>query len=128
MCFQHLLGFLNSREKAQRNFHRQMMKTQFFSRFIDERCFVSDENVGLAFFDECIRKFEEQNDSTLLDFDETSCLRFELRICALNDIINVCLFNQFWGLNSKISLCSMLMQVLVIDITLYSFVLYQRGN
>lgn len=56
-----------------------MLRTQYFSRFIDERSFVSDENVGLVFFDECMKKLETEDDAAvLLEFDETSALRFEL--------------------------------------------------
>lgn len=32
------------------------MKTQEFSRFIEERSFVSDKDASLAFFDECMEK------------------------------------------------------------------------
>ena len=46
-------GFLKSRDKANTKFYTQMMKTQMFFRFIEERSFVSDKDASLAFFDEC---------------------------------------------------------------------------
>ncbi len=33
-----------------------LMKTQMFTKFIEERSFVSDTNASLAFFDECVDK------------------------------------------------------------------------
>lgn len=33
-----------------------MIKTQMFSRFIEECSFVSDKDASLAFFDECVDK------------------------------------------------------------------------
>ncbi len=49
-------GFQKSRDKAYYKFYSQMMQKQCFSRFIEERSFVSDKDASLAFFDECIEK------------------------------------------------------------------------
>lgn len=46
-----------------------LMKTQMFIRFIEERSFVSDMDVGLAFFDECTEKVEESS-GRLLEFED----------------------------------------------------------
>lgn len=49
-----------------------MMKTQMFTRFIEERSFVSDKDASLAFFDECTEKVDqggESSDIRLLEFD-----------------------------------------------------------
>ena len=46
------------------------MKTQMFIRFIEERSFVSDNDAGLAFFDECTEKVEDTTYSRLLEFEE----------------------------------------------------------
>ena len=66
-------GFLKSRDKAHHKFFVQMMKTQLFSRFIEERSFVSDNDASLAFFDECVEKVEETRDEPkLIELDDTS--------------------------------------------------------
>lgn len=46
-----------------------LMKTQMFIRFIEERSFVSDMDVGLAFFDECTEKVEDVS-GRLLEFED----------------------------------------------------------
>lgn len=49
------------------------MKTQMFIRFIEERSFVSDKDVSLAFFDECTEKIDQSEsiDSKFLEIDES---------------------------------------------------------
>ena len=49
-------AFLRSREKSTHKFMTSLTSTQLFSRFIEERSFVSSNDVSLAFFDECTRK------------------------------------------------------------------------
>uniref|UniRef100_T1IU82 UDENN domain-containing protein n=1 Tax=Strigamia maritima TaxID=126957 RepID=T1IU82_STRMM len=51
-------GFLKSRDKAHHRFYNLLVKTQMFCRFIEERSFVSDKDVSLAFFDECTEKID----------------------------------------------------------------------
>ncbi|CAG2163408.1 unnamed protein product [Oppiella nova] len=69
-------GFLKSRDKNYHKFYSSIMKTQMFTRFIEERSFVSDKNISLAFFDECSEKLESMGDSVdsnslrLLDFGD----------------------------------------------------------
>ena len=52
-------AFLRSREKTTQKFVAQVLETQLFSRFIEERSFVSNKDVSLAFFDECTRKVSD---------------------------------------------------------------------
>ena len=54
--FPSTIGFLKSREKSNHKFFTNMMRTQLFNRFIEERSFVSDRDASLAFFDECTEK------------------------------------------------------------------------
>lgn len=63
-------GFLKSRDKNEHKFFVMLMKTQMFIRFIEERSFVSDNDAGLAFFDECTEKVEDTTYSRLLEFEE----------------------------------------------------------
>lgn len=49
-------GFLRSRDRNHHKFYEMLMGTQMFTKFIEERSFVSDTNTALAFFDECIGK------------------------------------------------------------------------
>lgn len=69
-------GFLKSRDKTYHKFYSFLMKTQMFTRFIEERSFVSDKNISLAFFDECSEKLESMGDAVdssslkLLDFGD----------------------------------------------------------
>lgn len=70
-------GFLKSRDKSHQRFYQYLMKTQMFTRFIEERSFVSDKDTSLAFFDECLDKieasdFENALDLRILDVNETS--------------------------------------------------------
>ncbi|XP_049872038.1 DENN domain-containing protein Crag isoform X2 [Pectinophora gossypiella] len=48
--------FLRSRDRTHQRFYALMMKTQMFTRFIEERSFVCDVDQGLTFFDECIER------------------------------------------------------------------------
>ncbi|XP_026667588.1 DENN domain-containing protein Crag isoform X2 [Ceratina calcarata] len=58
-------AFLRSRDKAHAKFYNMLVKTQMFIRFIEERSFVSDMDMaGLAFFDECTERIEEENGKT----------------------------------------------------------------
>ncbi|GIY17953.1 c-myc promoter-binding protein [Caerostris darwini] len=68
-----LNGFLRSRDKAYGRFFSLVMKTQMFIRFIEERSFVSDKDVSLAFFDECTERIDlsENSDSKFLEIDES---------------------------------------------------------
>ncbi|XP_071576670.1 DENN domain-containing protein Crag isoform X4 [Temnothorax nylanderi] len=64
-------AFLRSRDKAHAKFYTMLARTQMFIRFIEERSFVSDMDMaGLAFFDECTERVEEEN-VTLLELDES---------------------------------------------------------
>lgn len=71
-------GFLRSRDKNHHRFYQILMRTQMFTRFIEERSFVSDKNTSLAFFDECLDKIEAYGDLDsalklrLLDLDDSS--------------------------------------------------------
>ena len=49
-------GFLKTRDKASHAFFKQFLKTQMFSKFIEEISFVSDNDERFAFFDDCIDK------------------------------------------------------------------------
>ncbi|KAK0048974.1 DENN domain-containing protein 4B [Biomphalaria pfeifferi] len=65
-------GFLKSRDKANTKFYSQMMRTQMFFRFIEERSFVSDKDVIFAFFDECTEKVDETRDEPkLIEIDNS---------------------------------------------------------
>lgn len=49
-------------------FYALMMRTQMFTRFIEERSFVCDVEQGLAFFDECTERVGA-SDEPLLGID-----------------------------------------------------------
>ncbi|XP_063980913.1 DENN domain-containing protein Crag isoform X2 [Diachasmimorpha longicaudata] len=64
-------AFLRSRDKAHAKFYSMLVRTQMFIRFIEESSFVSDMDMaGLAFFDECTERIEEEN-VTFLELDES---------------------------------------------------------
>ncbi len=66
-------GFLKSRDKAYHKFYDKIMKTQLFSRFIEERTFMSDKDASLAFFDECVEKVDEfREQQKLIELDDSS--------------------------------------------------------
>ena len=65
-------GFLKSRDKSYHKFYAHLMKMQAFSRFIEERSFVSDKDTSLAFFDECLERVDETRDEPrLIENDDT---------------------------------------------------------
>ncbi|XP_013393388.1 C-myc promoter-binding protein [Lingula anatina] len=65
-------GFLKSRDRAYQKFFTQMMKTQNFCRFIEERSFTSEKNSNLVFFDECTEKVDENKDEPrLIEIDDS---------------------------------------------------------
>lgn len=58
-------AFLRSRDKAYHKFFHLLMKTQMFIRFIEERSFVSDGDLNLTFFDECVERVGAYDDESL---------------------------------------------------------------
>ncbi|XP_053611324.1 DENN domain-containing protein Crag isoform X2 [Plodia interpunctella] len=66
----HMEAFLASKDKTQHRFFSLMMRTQMFTRFIEERSFVCDDQ-GLSFFDECIERVSA-GDEQLLGSDAAS--------------------------------------------------------
>ncbi|XP_074851074.1 DENN domain-containing protein 4C [Carettochelys insculpta] len=80
-----LQGFLKSRDRAYTKFYMLLIKTQIFSRFIEECSFVSDKDTSLAFFDDCIEKLfpdkgtekgekvdiDSAEDTRLIELDES---------------------------------------------------------
>ena len=62
-------GFLRSRDRNYHLFYKLVMKTQMFTKFIEECSFVSDVNTSLAFFDECVERVEREEGERLLECD-----------------------------------------------------------
>ena len=60
-------AFLKSRDRNYHQFYNMMMKTQIFTKFIEECSFVSDINTSLAFFDECVERVEREEGGRLLE-------------------------------------------------------------
>ncbi|XP_042860720.1 DENN domain-containing protein Crag-like isoform X10 [Penaeus japonicus] len=54
-------AFVKSRDKNFHKFYQLMVNTQMFSKFIEERSFVSDKDASLAFFDDCAEKVSEDD-------------------------------------------------------------------
>lgn len=54
-------GFLNSRDRTYHRFYHLLMRTQMFTKFIEERSFVSEANASLAFFDDCVDRSSVEN-------------------------------------------------------------------
>ncbi|XP_067665838.1 C-myc promoter-binding protein-like isoform X2 [Haliotis asinina] len=71
-CLFDMQNFQKSRDKAYAKFFHQMMKTQMFFRFIEERSFVSDKDASLTFFDECAEKVvETSGDPKLIEIESS---------------------------------------------------------
>lgn len=67
-------SFLRSRDKTHQKFFSLLMKTQMFTRFIEERSFVADGDLGLAFFDECTERLTcEESTVKLLEHELGHC-------------------------------------------------------
>ncbi|RUS86371.1 hypothetical protein EGW08_005889 [Elysia chlorotica] len=65
-------AFIKTRDKINAKFYSQMMQTQMFFKFIEERSFVSDKDDSLAFFDECTEKVDEMKDEPkLIELENT---------------------------------------------------------
>ncbi|XP_046861364.1 C-myc promoter-binding protein-like isoform X2 [Xenia sp. Carnegie-2017] len=62
-----LQGFLKTRPSSFHKFFQILTKTQLFSRFIEQRSFVSSQDPYLQFYDECCEKAE--TDKTLIEID-----------------------------------------------------------
>ncbi|KAF9412445.1 hypothetical protein HW555_009048 [Spodoptera exigua] len=67
----HMDAFLRSRDKTHQRFYSLMMRTQMFTRFIEERSFVYEPDQGLTFFDECIERVAA-GDEQLLGMDTSN--------------------------------------------------------
>ncbi len=64
--------FLQSRDKNYQKFYELLMQTQMFTKFIEERSFVSETNTALAFFDECVEHSGQHHGRFLeLDFPDS---------------------------------------------------------
>ena len=63
--------FLASRDKNYHKFYALLMQTQMFTKFIEERSFVSETNTALAFFDECIAHCESPERFLELEFPDS---------------------------------------------------------
>ena len=61
-----LSGFVKSRDKAYHKLYEQVVRTQAFTRFIEERSFHIREDTSLLFFDECTEKVDENYDTPRL--------------------------------------------------------------
>ncbi|XP_042231480.1 DENN domain-containing protein Crag-like isoform X1 [Homarus americanus] len=59
-------AFVKSRDKKYHKFYQLMVSTQMFSKFIEERSFVSDKDASLAFFDDCAEKVIEEDTTVRL--------------------------------------------------------------
>ena len=63
--------FIASRDKNYHKFYALLMQTQMFTKFIEERSFVSDTNTSLAFFDECVANCDSPERFLELDFPDS---------------------------------------------------------
>ncbi|XP_068740243.1 C-myc promoter-binding protein-like [Montipora capricornis] len=66
-----LEGFLRSRPSSQSKFFQTLTRTQMFSRFIEQRSFVTSQDSLLAFFDNCLEKVEVSPDTPLIEVDDS---------------------------------------------------------
>uniref|UniRef100_A0A0K2U5Z1 Uncharacterized protein n=1 Tax=Lepeophtheirus salmonis TaxID=72036 RepID=A0A0K2U5Z1_LEPSM len=71
----HSAAFIKSRDHYYHKFYHLLMKTQMFTKFIEERSFVSDVNAYLAFFDECMDKYDRGGQSNFLELDDVESVR-----------------------------------------------------
>lgn len=55
-------GFMSSRDRNYSQFYQLITRTQMFTRYIEERSFVSDKDTSLAFFDDCEEKLTASDD------------------------------------------------------------------
>lgn len=62
-------GFLRSRDRNFHKFYVMLMRTQMFTKFIEERSFVSETNTCLAFFDECVDKHNAGDATKFLELE-----------------------------------------------------------
>ena len=62
-------NFLRNKDSNFHSFYSIMMKTQMFTKFIEECSFVSDINTSLAFFDECVERMEDEEGGRLLEVE-----------------------------------------------------------
>ncbi|XP_061379394.1 DENN domain-containing protein Crag isoform X3 [Danaus plexippus] len=68
----HMDSFLRSRDKTHQRFFALTMRTQMFTRFIEERSFVCDADQALSFFDECIERVASEEPLLGMDDSNTS--------------------------------------------------------
>jgi len=64
-------GFLKSRPSSQTKFFQTLTRTQMFSRFIEQRSFVTSQDSLLAFFDNCLEKLDLSPDIPLIEVDDS---------------------------------------------------------
>ncbi|KAM4644501.1 LOW QUALITY PROTEIN: DENN domain-containing protein 4B [Amazona ochrocephala] len=69
-----LQGFLRSRERGSQRFYSQLLRTQLFAQFIEDRSFGADRQPCLEFFDSCVDKvqpdLEKPEDTPLIELDD----------------------------------------------------------
>ncbi|XP_067929258.1 C-myc promoter-binding protein-like isoform X3 [Watersipora subatra] len=59
-------GFIKSRDKAYHKLYEQLVRTQAFASFIEERSFNMRNDTSLLFFDECAENVDENYDTPKL--------------------------------------------------------------
>ncbi|ESO07026.1 hypothetical protein HELRODRAFT_77102 [Helobdella robusta] len=63
-------GFLKSHDKSYGKLLSQLIRTQYFCRFLEERSLGSCENVSLTFFDACLDKLKSDPNAALIEVEE----------------------------------------------------------
>lgn len=66
-----LEGFQKSRPSSQTKFFQTLTRTQMFSRFIEQRSFVTSQDSLLAFFDNCLEKLDSSPFIPLIEVDDS---------------------------------------------------------
>ena len=78
-------GFVKGQDKAYHKFYALLLKTQAFSRFVEERSLVSDKDSSLAFFDYFLQRMDEVPEGLIETGDslETLVLRCGVECSAV---------------------------------------------
>lgn len=59
-------AFMRSKDKSYHQFYNVVVRTQMFSRLVEERSFVSENDQSLAFFDECCDRCDSSGEAAEL--------------------------------------------------------------
>ena len=103
--------FMKGQDKSYNKLYALLLKTQAFSRFIEERSFVSDRDSSLVFFDQCLSRVD---DEPLIDVSGAFETLVRVCVCVFCYVMLI-LFILHTGQRGECSLCHQTAMMMILS-------------